>query len=97
MTTGQSETAVYELIDEELISEDKIILNVYAKCIKYSSGFIYQFDIHFGMKDKKSSQALLYATPRHSVMGIDSMVGIEGTFKTLMQNVVNDYLSANQQ
>lgn len=95
-TTGQSETPVYELIDEKLTGNNKIILHVYAKCIKYSSGFIYQFDLHFGVNNKKYSQALLYSTPRHSVVGVDSIMGINNTFRKLMQNVLDDYLSSNQ-
>lgn len=96
-TTDKSEDLVYELIDEELIGGNKIILNVYGKCIKYKSGFIYQFDLHFGVNNKKYSQALLYSTPRHSVMGIDTVMGIESAFRQLMQNAVNDYLVSNQQ
>ena len=96
-TTGKGEDSVYELVDEKLISNKKIILHVYGKCIKYGSGFIYQFDINFGVNDQKYSQALLYATPRHSVMGVDTVMSIERSFRSLMQNVVNDYVSSNQQ
>lgn len=96
-TTGKDETAAYELLDENLISEDKIILHVYGKCMKYGSGFLYQFDLHFGVNKKKYSQALLYSTPRHSAMGVDTVMSIERTFRALMENVVNDYLSSNQQ
>jgi len=96
-TTYKSEDSVYELLDEELIADNKIILHVYGKCMKYSSGFIYQFDLHFGVINKKYSQALLYSTPRHSVMGVDTVMGIERAFRQLMQNAVNDYLDSNLQ
>jgi hypothetical protein len=96
-TTGENETAVYELLDEKLISADKIILHIYGKCMKYGSGFIYQFDLHFGVNNNEYSQALLYSTPRHSVMGVDTVMSIERTFRALMEKVVNDYLSSNQQ
>ena len=95
-TTNSSENSIYELLDGELISNDKIILHVYAKCIKYGSGFLYQFDIHFGVNNQKYSQALLYSTPRHSVIGVDTVMSIERSFRNLMQNAVDDYLSANQ-
>lgn len=94
--TGESENPVYELLDEELFGSNKIIIHVYGKCIKYASGFIYQFDIHFGVKNEKYSQALLYSTPRHSVVGVDTVMSIERSFRNLMQNVVDDYCSANQ-
>ena len=96
-TTGKKGNPVYELLDEELFSDNKIILHVYGKCIKYGSGFIYQFDIHFGVKDPKYSQALLYATPQHSVIGVDTAMSIESAFSGLIQKVVDEYLSANQQ
>ena len=95
-TTGESQNSVYELVDEALTSNNKIILYIYGKCIRYSSGFIYQFDVNFGVNDTKHSQALLYSKPRHSVIGVDSVMGIDRTFRSLMKNVVDDYLSANQ-
>jgi hypothetical protein len=95
-TTDESEDSVYELVDEELVGDNKIILHVYGKCIKYSSGFIYQFDVNFGVNDTDYSQALLYSTPRHSVIGVDSVMGIDRAFRILMQNVVDDYWSANR-
>ena len=95
-TTNKNQNDVYELVDEELTGNNKIILYIYGKCIRYSSGFIYQFDINFGVNDTKSSQTLLYAMPRHSVIGVDSLMGIDRTFRTLMKNAVDDYCSANQ-
>ena len=95
-TTGESRNAVYELVDEALIGENKIILYIHGKCIRYTSGFVYQFDMNFGVSDTKHSQALLYAAPRHSVIGVDSLSGIDRAFRTLMRNVVADYLFANQ-
>lgn len=95
-TTGGSKNSVYELVDEELISNNKIILHLYGKCVRYSSGYIYQFDVNFGVNDTKHSQALLYSTPRHSVIGVDSIMGIDRVFRTLMRNVVDDYWFANQ-
>lgn len=94
--TDKNEEPTYELLDDDLVDNNKIILHIYGKCIKYNSGFIYQFDIHFGVKNIKYSQALLYSTPQHSVVGVDSVFGIEKTFRELMKNVVDDYLSANQ-
>lgn len=96
-TEADSNDSVYELVDEELTGNNKIILHIYGKCVKYSSGFVYQFDINFGVNDAKHSQALLYATPRHSVIGVDSITGIDSAFRTLMRNVVDDYWFANQE
>lgn len=97
IVTGESKDSVYELVDEALIGKNKIILNIYGKCIKYTSGHMYQFDVHFGVNNAKYSQALLYSTPRHSVIGVDSIMGIDSIFRKLMKNVVNDYWTANQQ
>ena len=94
--TDKSENSTYELLDDDLVSNDKIILCIYGRCIKYTKGFIYQFDIHFGIDNKKYSQALLYSTPRHNVIGVDSIMGIENAFRELMENVVDDYCSSNQ-
>ncbi len=94
--TDKSKDATFELVDDELVGNNKIILHITGKCIRYTSGYIFQFDAHFGIKNQKYSQALLYATPQHSVVGIDSTMGIERTFRTLMKEVVDDYLSANQ-
>ncbi len=93
----KSENPVNELLDDELISNNKIILHIYGKCIEYRSVYIYQFDIHFGVIDKRYSQALLYSTPRHSVMGVDTIRDIDRTFRKLMQNAVDDYLAVNKQ
>ena len=95
--TDKSKDSTFELVDDELVGKGKIILHIYGKCIRYTSGYIYQFDAHFGIKDQKSSQALLYATPHHSVVGIDSQMGIDRAFRALMRNVVDDYSAANQQ
>lgn len=101
-TTDESGNPVFEFLgdgssSDKLIRNNKIILHIYGKCIKYNSGFIYQFNIHFGVNNKKYSQALLYSTPQHSVVGIDSIMSIERTFRELMKQVVDDYCSANQQ
>jgi hypothetical protein len=95
-TTDNRKNSTYELVDDNLTGSNKIILHIYGKCIKYSSGFVYQFDINFGVNDTKYSQALLYSTPQHSVIGVDSIMGIERNFRMLMRNVVDDYCSANQ-
>lgn len=96
-TTEAGDDLVFELLDEELTGNNKIILYVYGKCVKYNSGFIFQFDIHFGVINQKYSQALLYTTPRHSVIGVDTIMGIERTFRDLIKNAVDDYCTANQQ
>ncbi len=95
-TTDEDKNSVYELVDEELIENNKIIFHIHGKCIRYSSGYIYQFDANFGVNDTESSQALLYATPRHSVIGVDSIMGIDRVLRTLMRNAVSDYWFANQ-
>ena len=94
--TEKSTDSIYELLDDDLIRDNKIILHIFGKCIRYTSGHIYQFDIHFGVNNKKYSQAILYSTPRHSVIGVDSIMGIDRTFRELMKNVVDDYRAANQ-
>ena len=94
--TDKKGKSTKELIDNELIDAHKIILYIYGKCIEYHSAYIYQFDVHFAVIDKKYSQALLYSTPRHSVMGIDTIIGINRAFGRLMDDAVSDYLSANE-
>ena len=95
-TTEKRGKAAKELIDEELTNDNKIILHIYGKCIEYNSAHIYQFDIHFAILNKKYSQALLYSTPQHNVMGIDTVSGIDRAFRKLMTNAVEDYLAANK-
>ncbi len=84
-----------ELIDKELTSGNKIIFYVYAKCIEYGSVYIYQFDVDFAVMDSRHSQALIYSTPRHSVMGADSPRGMDKIFRKLMKEAVDDYVAAN--
>ena len=89
-------TSVNELLDDELINNNKIILHIYGKSIKYNSAYLYQFDIHFGIIDKKISQALLYSSPQYSVMGADNKIGMDMVFRKLFEDAVTDYLSANK-
>jgi len=95
-TTDRKDKSAKELIDQELISDNKIILHIYGKCIEYNSVYIYQIDLHFALFNKKYSQALLYSSPQHSVMGADTIRGIDRKFRKLMENAVSDYLSANK-
>jgi hypothetical protein len=95
-TTEKRGKTVKELIDEEFTNDNKIILHIYGKCIEYNSAHIYQFDIHFASINKKYSQALLYSSPQHNVMGIDTVTGIDRAFRKLMTNAVDDYISANK-
>ena len=87
--------SIREEINAELTNNNKIILNIYGNCIEYNSAYIYQFDIRFGVMDKKYSQALLYTSPQHNVMGIDTSIGIDRKFRKLMADAVADYISAN--
>lgn len=96
MMTDNELTSVKELLDDELITDNKKILHIYGKCIKYNSAYLYQFDIHFGIIDKKISQALLYSSPQYSVLGIDVKSGIDIIFRKLLEDAVSDYLSANK-
>lgn len=95
-TTERRGKTVKELIDEELTNDNKIILHIYGKCIDYNSAHIYQFDIHFASINKKNSQALLYSSPQHNVMGVDTVSGIDRAFRKLMADAVEDYISANK-
>ena len=88
---------IREEIDSELTSDNKIILHIYGKCIEYNSAYIYQFDIRFGVMNKKYSHALLYSSPQHNVMGVDTTSGIDRSFRKLMAAAVTDYLSANKE
>lgn len=94
--TDQKGSSVKELLDNELITDNKIILHIYGKCIEYRSAYIYQFDIHFGKIENKISQALLYSSPHYSVMGMENKIGMERIFRTLLEDVVSAYLSANK-
>ena len=94
-TTEKKGKITREVLNPELTSKNKIILHIYGKCIEYKSAHIYQFDIHFGTLNNKISQALLYSSPHHTVMGLDTMIGIDRAFRKLMEDAVNDYLSAN--
>jgi hypothetical protein len=95
-TTDKDGTSVNELLDDELITDNKIMLHIYGKCIKYNSAYLYQFDIHFGIIDKKISQALLYSSPQYSVMGVDNKIGMDMIFRKLFEDAVTDYLFANK-
>ena len=85
-----------ELVDNELTAENKIILYVYGKCIEYKSAYIYQFDIRFAVINSRNSQALLYSSPQHNVMGLDTNIGIDRAFRKLMEDAVADYIAANK-
>ncbi len=86
-----------ELMNSKLIEDRKILFYVYGRCIEYGSALIYQFDINFATYDNKSSQALIYSSPRHSVFGADSVNGIKRKFKKLMEDATIDYLSSNKE
>lgn len=85
-----------ELMNSKLIEDSKILFYVYGRCIEYGSALIYQFDINFATYDNKSSQALVYSSPRHSVFGADSVNGIKRKFKRLMEDAAADYISSNK-
>ncbi len=95
-TSEKGGKIMMEEIDKDLTSDNKIILHIYGKCIEYKSAYIYQFDIHFGVLNSRYSQALLYSSPQHTVMGLDTMVGIDRAFRKLLEDAVADYLSANK-
>ena len=84
-----------EVLDDELTSDHKIIMYITGNCVAYNSVYIYQFDIHFGIIDNKISEALLYSSPRESVMGADTISGMDRKFRKIMEDAVADYLSAN--
>ena len=95
-TTEKRGEIIREEINPELTSNNKIILNIYGKCIEYNSAYIYLFDIHFAQLNKKYTQALLYSSPQHNAMGVHTFNGIDRTFRKLMTDAVSDYLAANQ-
>jgi len=94
-STEKKGNSINELLDPDLIGNRKIFLHIYGKCIEYGSVHLYQFDIHFAVFNNKYSQALLYSTPKHSVMGADRINAIKRAFKKLIENTVVDYVSAN--
>jgi hypothetical protein len=85
-----------ELMNSKLIEDNKILFYVSGRCLEYGSALIYQFDINFATYDNKSSQALIYSSPGHSVFGADSVNGIKKKFKKLIENAVADYVSSNK-
>ena len=95
-TTEKRGKIIREELDPELTSDNKIILYIYGNCIEYKSAYIYQFSIRFGMVNKKYTQALLYSTPQHNVMGVDMFTGIDRKFRELMADAVADYITANK-
>jgi hypothetical protein len=95
-STGENGRSIKELLDQELIDNQKIFIHIYGKCIEYDSIHIYQFAIHFAKFDNKYSSPLLYSLPEHNVMGADKYYGIKNAFKKLMEDAVSDYLSANR-
>ena len=94
-STDEEEKSLIEVMTHKLIDNQKIFLYIYGKCVEYGSVYIYQFEIHFAILDKKYSNALLYSLPQHSVIGADTIFGIKKTFRKLVENAVADYLSAN--
>lgn len=94
-STGEDKISIRELLNEDLIDKQKIFIHIYGKCIEYDSVYIYQFSIHFAKFDNKYSNALLYSSPEHNVMGADKFYGIKRAFKKIMEDAVTDYLSAN--
>jgi hypothetical protein len=86
-----------ELMNSKLIEDGKIIFYVYGRFLEYGSALIYQFDINFATYDNKSSQALIYSSPGHSVFGADSVSGIKRKFKRLMEDAATDYISSNKE
>ena len=84
-----------ELIDNKLTAKNKIILYVYGKCIEYKSGYIYQFNVNFAVINNKYSQALIYSSPHHNAMGLDTTIGIDRAFRKLMNDAVTEYVAAN--
>ncbi|MFC1840034.1 hypothetical protein ACFL1N_10665 [Thermodesulfobacteriota bacterium] len=94
-TNSKGYKSIRELLDQELIENQKVFIHIYGKCIEYDSIHIYQFAIHFAKIDKKYSNALLYSSPEHNVMGADKYYGIKNAFKKIMEDAVADYLSAN--
>ena len=95
-TTVKGGKTEREVIDDELTADNKIILHIYGKCIGYKSAYIYQFDIHFAVLNRKYSQALLYSSPQHNLMGLDTNIGIDRAFRKLMEDAAADYISANK-
>jgi len=94
-TNDEGGESITELLNSQLIDNHKIFLYIYGRCLEYGSVYIYQFDIHFAVFDKKNSNALLFSSPRHSVFGADKINGVKKAFKKLIEDAVADYLSAN--
>ena len=93
---NKNDKSIRELLDEELIDNQKIFMHIYGKCIEYDDVIIYQFSIHFARFDNKYSSPLLYSSPEHNVMGAENYYGIKNAFKKLVENAVEDYVSANR-
>lgn len=83
-------------IHHKLVENKKIFFQVCAQCEKYRSGYLYDFDTNFGIVDEHGS-ILLYALPNHAVFGIGLLDNINTAFRTIVEDAVADYLSANIQ
>ncbi len=94
--SADEEQSFYELLNKKLIDDNKVFIHVYGRCKEYGSVYIYHFDILFARFDKPNSQALLFSSPRNSVMGADTINGIKKTFRELMENAAEDYLLENK-
>jgi hypothetical protein len=92
----EGEGFTMELMNGKLIEDSKILFYVYGRCIEYGSALIYQFNINFATYDNRSSQALIYSSPGHSVVGADSVNGMKRKFKRLMEDAAADYISSNK-
>ena len=83
-------------LKHKLVENKKIFLRVYAQCEKYDSVYLYRFDINFGIVDEYRN-ILLHASPDHGASGINTIDGINTVFRTIVEDAVANYLSANMQ
>jgi hypothetical protein len=88
--------SIIEFMNNKLIENNKIFFYVYGQCIEYKDAYVYQFDINFALFDNRTSQAILYSVPKHSVIGVDKINGMKKAFNKLIEGAVSDYLSANK-
>ena len=80
----------------KLVENKKIFLRVDAQCQKYDSVYIYRFGINFAILDEYGN-ILLHASPDHGAAGINTIDGINTVFRTIVEDAVANYLSANMQ
>lgn len=103
-----SKIVMYQVIDDkgnplneyytqELTNNEKVFLYIVGRCYQQDSGYLYRLDINFAIIEPEYLHVLLHESPHHGVMGINTIDVMNSTLRTLVEDAVADYLSANMQ